>query len=88
MKIRLVGADGRMDRRRNMAKLMVAFRSFVSAPENEQELDQRGKGMLQSSSGNKRESPAVHSASTKQIINNAGVQLLSLFRHCIFYTDL
>jgi len=62
MKIPVVGADGLMDRRTNMTKLMVAFRSFANAPKNEQELDQRGKGMLQSSSGNKRESLAVHSA--------------------------
>ena len=62
MKIRLVGADGRIDRRTNMTKLMVFFRSFASASENEQELDQQGKRMLQSSSGNKRESPAVHTA--------------------------
>jgi len=51
-----------MDIRTDMTKLMVAFHSFAGAPENEQELDQRGKGMLQSSSRNKRESPAVHSA--------------------------
>jgi len=31
-------------------------------PTNEQELDQLGKGMVQSCSGNKRESPAVYSA--------------------------
>jgi len=62
MKIRLGGSDGRMDIRTDMTKLMVAFHSFAGAPENEQELDQRGKGMLQSSSRNKRESPAVHSA--------------------------
>jgi len=62
MKIRIVGVDGRMDRRTNMTKLMVAFRNFANAPKNEQDLDHRGKGMLQSSSGNECESPALYSA--------------------------
>ena len=34
MKIRLVGAEFRVDGRRDMAKLMVAFRNFVNAPKN------------------------------------------------------
>ena len=43
-RVELFPADGRIERRTNMAKLIVAFRNFVNAPKNyclEQQLYQR-----------------------------------------------
>jgi hypothetical protein len=43
-------------------RALVPVQGCTFLPTNEQELDQLGKGMVQSCSGNKREPPAIYSA--------------------------